>query len=409
MSKKLQVSIYTIIDLILVSLFFILILPFLVDVSSIIFVNKPLNLFVFAKIFPFLFNYINSNINLWINGTFLIICIFYLIFCTYFNIHFIKIIFNYDKWIIKYTTYLIIETLVSAGLLLMMFCSFLKMLHHLKSLQIPLYLIIMTCVPILDVFTTPYWIAMIFIKMGTFISLALYLIWFVVATGLLITLLWIGVAGLLKAKNRWGYENLNDNQPEFINETDELVKCQLCQSGVLEVKSEADTMIVKCNNQPECQYFMPLAEFIFKFFQENGIRIYQWMQSCWKCEKSTNIYGYFPSYQLKQVLRDFNFHFGGPGLFPTFDEYLKNNYQTITDYFSKKLNKTFVVNVCSYCHTSQGRYLTIESPFEILSDLKDNTLDEKYLDKVIDFNTCPLTENEVANCLAGLKENLLES
>jgi len=64
MSKKLHVSIYTIIDLILMSLFFILILPFLVDVSSVLFVNKSLNLFAFAKIFPVLFNYLNSDINL---------------------------------------------------------------------------------------------------------------------------------------------------------------------------------------------------------------------------------------------------------------------------------------------------------------------------------------------------------
>lgn len=401
MSKKLHVSIYTIIDLILISLFFILILPFLVDVSSVLFVNKSLNLFAFAKIFPVLFNYLNSGINLWIIGTFWIICSFYLIFWFYFNIHFIKVIFNHDKWITKYTYYLIIETLILAGLLLMMLGSSLKMLDNFKSLETPGYLIIMTLVPIFDFVTSPYWLAMLFIKMGTFIAIALYLIWFIVATILLIILLKRGIVRLLRNENRWGYQEINEIVP--------LVKCHLCQNGFLEIKHDADMMVVKCSNYSECQYFMPLTNFIFNFFQENGIKIYQWTQLCWKCEKPINVYGYFPSYQLRQVLKDFNFHFGGPGLFPTLDQYLKHNYQTVVDRYSENLNQTFVVNICTYCNISQGKYLTIENPNEIWADIKDNKLDEKYLDKVVDFSTCPLSENEVANCLTFLKENPLVS
>lgn len=400
MSKGLRISIYTVIDLILISLFFIFMMPFLVDVSSIIFVNKSLNLFAFAKIFPFLFNYLRPDINLWINGTFWIICVFYLIFAFYFNVHFIKIIFNHDKWILNYTMGLIIGTLVVAGILLMVTCSFLKLFYNLKSLKIPLYLIIMTCVPIFDIITSFYWIVILFDKFHTFIWITLYLIWFILATGLLIALLWIGLARLFNDEKRFGFESktINHNQPEFGVETEALNNCQLCQNGHLEINYEAG--LVKCNNQPACFYSITLRTFLFDFFQEQGIRIYQWEKACWKCQQNINVYTYFPSYQLKQVLKDFDFHFGGPGLFPTLDQYLKNNYQTINDHFSNKFNQTFVVNNCSYCHASQGKYLVIENPYEILSDIKDNKLDEKYLDKIIDFNTCPLTENEVANCLA---------
>lgn len=415
--KKLCISIYTVIDLLLLTLFFILILPFLVDLCSILFVKKSFNLFAFATIFPLFFNYI-ANANQWINGAILAVCLFYIVCLFYFNIHFGKIVFNREKWLFEVSVILLFETLGTIIILIMILWSSLKMVYYLNIIKPSLVLIILTLIPGIDVFTLFYWVPMFVVKGWSVVLLGLYLIWFIVATIVIvigtytcITCYWLEID--VTTGKKWGtYSPIDESQEDSIDfdlEENKLIKCQTCDIGLLELKNEEQTMVVKCNNLEQCHYVVPLEEFIFKFFQQNGIRIYKWEKQCWKCQKVINIYAYFPSYQLKQVLNNFNFHFGGPGLFPTLDEYLKSNYQTISDYFSKKFNKTFVVNNCIYCNVSQGKYLTVENPYEILDDMKKNKLDEKYLDKIIDFNTCPLSESEVANCFAFLKENFLKS
>lgn len=400
LNKKIKVPIYTIINISLLVLLFIFFLPFLIDVSSNLFVNKSLNFFAFAKLFPLVFNYLHQGINLWIGSIFGSICFLYIVLLFYFNIHFIKVIFNRSQWAISYTIILIIGTLILAIVVLMMMCSFSKFYRNFRTANFPLYVYVAALFPGLDFVTGIVFMT----KAGPFLAMGVGLFWFSIMFIIFIAVL----AFLLRISFIFSFRKnkhlkINNNQAEnvdkteFIDSSDQLSKCPLCQVGFLEIKPGNGMMIVKCNNQNQCQYVMLLSEFIFQFFQENGIKIYQWPIECWKCQKNIYVYTYLPSYQLKQVLKNFTFHFGGLGLFPTLDEYLKNNYQTISDYFNPKLNKTVVDNICIYCGVAQGKYAITINPF-IQNDVKDNNLDQKYLDRIVNFNICPLSENEVANC-----------
>lgn len=58
----------------------------------------------------------------------------------------------------------------------------------------------------------------------------------------------------------------------------------------------------------------------------------------------------------------------GLGSFPSIDDYLKKNYKTINNNFSKTQNSYCSSNNCSHCNTLIGNYYIVEDPHDIFNN-----------------------------------------
>lgn len=80
--------------------------------------------------------------------------------------------------------------------------------------------------------------------------------------------------------------------------------------------------------------------------------------------------------------------------FPPIDEYLRKNYKTINNSFSKTQNSYCTSNNCSYCNALIGNYYIVEDPHDIFNDWATGDLN-KYIVEKIPFNKFNIKEENL--------------
>lgn len=179
------------------------------------------------------------------------------------------------------------------------------------------------------------------------------------------------------------------------------MKCLKCNHGNMIVKLGQYGLFAACDNFPNCRNTMKLNKFLYEILKKDGIYIYGWDHVCWKCHKNTKVYTYFINKQLKPYMEEHT-ELGNLGLdsFPPIDDYLKENYKTINNNFSKTQNSYCTSNNCSHCNALIGNYYIVEDPHDIFNDWITGDLN-KYIVEKIPFEKFNIREEN----LVGLENH----
>ena len=182
------------------------------------------------------------------------------------------------------------------------------------------------------------------------------------------------------------------------------MKCMKCEKGNMIIKLGQYGLFAACDNFPNCRNTMKLNKFLYEVLKKDGINIYGWNYECWKCHKSTKVYTYFINKQLKPYMeKHIELNNLGLGALPPVDEYLKENYKTVNNNFSKTQNSYCTSNNCSHCNALIGNYYIVDDPHDIFNDWIEGNLD-KYIVENIPFHKFDIKEEN----LVGLENYFVE-
>lgn len=161
------------------------------------------------------------------------------------------------------------------------------------------------------------------------------------------------------------------------------IKCNNCNGNyVLRIGKYGE--FGGCSNYPNCKSTIKLYDLIFRFFIEEGIRIYKWKRECYKCNNETDVYSYFLFYQLEKLNESYSsLHGLGIGDVYFIDNYLKNTIATIKNCYSNFIKSTYIANICQHCGTLQGKNYVVDDPHEIMTELFHEKSMNKFLHSII--------------------------
>ena len=160
----------------------------------------------------------------------------------------------------------------------------------------------------------------------------------------------------------------------------EFGKCKECENGKYVIRNGEYNRFSGCNNYPKCKSTITIAEYIKRYLEEEGVKIYRWKKTCPRCKKETNVISYFLNYELEKCDEVFEMVGNiGIGDIPFIDKLLMVKYKNIKLVKSKTINEEYVANICEHCGCLQGHNYVVDDPHEIWEDLYHEKTMEKYL------------------------------
>ena len=182
------------------------------------------------------------------------------------------------------------------------------------------------------------------------------------------------------------------------------MKCSKCQNGNMKIKLGQYGLFAACDKFPNCRNPIKLNKFLYEALKKEGINIYGWDHTCWKCKKTTKVYTYFINKQLKPYMEEY-IELGNLGLDSCIpiDEYLKANFSTINKNYSNTQHKYCTSNNCSHCNALIGNHFIVDDPHDIFNDWITSDLD-KYIVGKIPFEKLNIQEED----LTGLEEYYIQ-
>lgn len=162
------------------------------------------------------------------------------------------------------------------------------------------------------------------------------------------------------------------------------VKCKKCSDGYYVIREGIYGTFAGCSNFPKCRSTETYTDFLYDFFEQNGINIYSWNRVCWKCKKEIPIYTYLLTYDLYELDSYFEMETEiGLGDFRSIDQYLTKMYPTIKEKYSRTVNSFYIANTCPHCEALQGKNYIVDDPHEIWDEYVMSRGMEKFLVKTI--------------------------
>lgn len=170
------------------------------------------------------------------------------------------------------------------------------------------------------------------------------------------------------------------NNQRVFNPEQELVPCDLC-GGEYVLRIGKYGAFAGCSNFPKCKSLLKLPDFVIKYIELHGIKIYRWYKKCYKCGKMIPVYSYYLNYDLEWYDDLIFTEFGEVGLgdIKYVDKILSAKIPTIQPCYSYTTDTKYMANTCENCGALQGRNYVVDDPDEILGELWHNRNMEKYL------------------------------
>lgn len=176
--------------------------------------------------------------------------------------------------------------------------------------------------------------------------------------------------------------------------TQKQIPCNSC-NGHYVIRNGKHGIFAGCSNYPTCKSTLNLPDFILKYIELYGLKIYRWEKECYKCGKKTPVYSYYLDYDLEDI--DEVFAMGGPtvglGDLSYIDKLLSKEIPTIQMCHSKTTNSEYMANTCEHCGALQGRNYVVDDPHEIIGELWHDRGMEKFLFRHMEIkNIAPLKQ-----------------
>lgn len=171
--------------------------------------------------------------------------------------------------------------------------------------------------------------------------------------------------------------NSKDREVKF---KPDFIPCNICNGNYI-LRDGKYGAFAGCNNFPKCKSTLKLPDFVLKYIDLYGIRIYRWNRECYKCGNVTPVYSYYLNCDLEWF---YNIELTGipdVGLadIEYVDKILSTKIPTIKMRHSQITNSKYMANTCEHCGALQGRNYVVDDPHEIIEDLWINKNMEKYL------------------------------
>lgn len=174
-----------------------------------------------------------------------------------------------------------------------------------------------------------------------------------------------------------------------------LIPCGSCD-GHYKIREGEYGIFAGCSHYPACKSTLSLPEFVLKYVQRYGLKIYCWNKQCYKCGKMTPVFSYYLDYDLADL--DEFFSMSGPtvglGDLCYVDEWLSRQIPTIQMRYSKTTHSKYMANTCEHCGALQGRDYVVDDPHEIIGELWHDRGMGKFLYSHLDLkDVSPITED----------------
>lgn len=184
------------------------------------------------------------------------------------------------------------------------------------------------------------------------------------------------------------------------------IKCECC-NGHYVLRESKYGLFGGCSNYPRCKSTKKIGNLVLNFLKTNGLGIYRWNKTCWKCGKDTPIYSYYLNYDLMDIDEEFGnlSGMGGIGEINIFDDILMNKYPSVKEIYSKTVGGVYIANSCIHCNALQGKNYVVDDPHEIFNDLFiDHTMDKFLIERIFEFGD----EERLKNRLQCYFDNMFE-
>lgn len=174
---------------------------------------------------------------------------------------------------------------------------------------------------------------------------------------------------MLSLSNKNVFIRVNRKDKEIKSKPD-FIPCNMCNGGyVLHIGKYG--AFARCYNFPKCKSILKLPDFVLKYIDLYGIRIYRWNKKCYKCGNITPVYSYYLNYELERFDDTIFAEFKEIGLgdIKYVDKILSSKIPTIEMCYSYTTNSQYMANICEHCSALQGRNYVVDDPHEIIEEL----------------------------------------
>lgn len=146
------------------------------------------------------------------------------------------------------------------------------------------------------------------------------------------------------------------------------LKCLKCGGDYL-IREGRYGFFAGCSSYPKCHSTLNLRELAARYIERQGLYIYAWKRTCWKCKKETVVYSYYLGYQIKQAYPDYSWDIMGVGYIPYLDVIIAKKYPALKVCYSRTVDESYMANTCEHCGALQGRNYVVDDPHEIFNEL----------------------------------------